>query len=268
VIGIGFLESLLYKGRSAQPQGLGRRTPKDWSHVEKYPLSALAASAVPTCVPVAIGVNWYSDFDAPEKFSGRWWIARNGIRGTIRGGHCICLKPTALTDPLTWWTWYDQGHEGACVGFGCSRMMSLLNRKRYFARWLWDHSKTIDEWSDTNPGDDNGTSVHAAMDVLRLNGHVAFSSKFNNLNVEGNGVYVTQRDLLSPNPLEGINAVRWATKVDEVRAVLQSALHDKLQAVPVLNSWGRDFPHAVWLPYTALQRIMDEEGEVAIVTDK
>ena len=30
------------------------------------------------------------------------------------------------------------GPEGACVGFGCSRMMSLLNRKRYDARWLWD----------------------------------------------------------------------------------------------------------------------------------
>ena len=25
-----------------------------------------------------------------------------------------------------WWDFYDQGTEGACVGFGCSRMMSLL----------------------------------------------------------------------------------------------------------------------------------------------
>src|SRR5437763_9432675 len=67
---------------------------------------------------------------------------------------------------------YDQGSEGACVGFASSWMMSILNRRLYDAPWLWNQAKAIDDWPDTNPGDDNGTSVRAAMDVLRTLGHV------------------------------------------------------------------------------------------------
>ena len=43
---------------------LGRRTPTDWRHYEKFPLTAATTPATPT--PVAIGVNWYTEFDEPE----------------------------------------------------------------------------------------------------------------------------------------------------------------------------------------------------------
>jgi hypothetical protein len=47
-------------------------------------------------------------------------------------------------------------------------MMSLLNRKRYDAGWLYHEAQRIDEW----PGEDyDGTSVRAGMDVLRTEGH-------------------------------------------------------------------------------------------------
>jgi hypothetical protein len=153
---------------------LGRRTPTDFEHVTRWPLTATTTPAKP--VPVAIGVNWYSAFDTPEKDNrGRWWIGRGDL-GSVRGGHCVCLEPGAGNERDTpgWYGFYDQGREGACVGFGCSRMMSLLNRKRYDARWLWDRAKEVDEWPDTNPGDDNGTSVRAALDVLRTRGHVVY----------------------------------------------------------------------------------------------
>src|SRR5262245_61996914 len=113
------------------PKPLGRRPPPDFEHVEKYPLTALPGTP-PTGVPVVLGVNWYTDFDNPEKDSkGNYWIAKNGITGTVRGGHCVCLKTHALTDRYAWYVFYDQSAEGACVGFGSSRMMTLLNRKRY-----------------------------------------------------------------------------------------------------------------------------------------
>jgi hypothetical protein len=264
----GLLNALLYKGQG-QPQGLGRRIPTDWSHVDKYPLRALSSAVIPTGVPLTIGVNWYSDFDTPVKDSnGRYWIARDGITGSIRGGHCVCVKTSKLSDPLQWWDFYDQGHEGACVGFGSSRMMSLLNRKRYFARWLWDHAKATDEWGDTNPGDDNGTSVHAAMAILAQIGHVPWKRGYASLNVEGDGPFVAARDALIPGGAEGIVAYRWATTVDEMRTVLASPLHDRLQAFPLLNSWGRFWPRVVWLPYKVMERLLHEEGEVALVTDR
>lgn len=227
---------------------LDRRIPENWEHIAKYPLSALAAAEIPVARPVTIGVNWYSNFDAPVLKSGRWWVGLGSL-GQIRGGHCVCLKTSLYGDPMSWWDFYDQGREGACVGFGSSRMMSLLNRTRYNARWLWDEAKAIDEWSDTNPGDNEGTSVNAAMKVLASKGHRRSSES-------------------SPRAGDGIAVYRWARNVDEVRSVLRTPFHDTLQAVPMLNSWGRSYPHITWIPYVVLERLINEDGEVAIVTDR
>ena len=132
----------------AKAKPLGRRAPSDWRHYEKYPLTAATTPTTPT--PVAIGVNWYEDFDTPGP-EGQPLLDRTRAKklGKVRGGHCVCLEPgdqlngngtvvRLLQDSQSSWDFYDQGREGACVGFGCSRMMSLLNRKRYDARWLWD----------------------------------------------------------------------------------------------------------------------------------
>jgi len=96
---------------------LGRRVPQDFEHVDKYPLRALTAEAQPTHVPMAIGVNWYTNFDDPVKVGDRWWIGRGNL-GSIRGGHCVCIKPSDRTDPTSWWDFYNQINEGKCVGEG------------------------------------------------------------------------------------------------------------------------------------------------------
>lgn len=248
--------------------GLGRRVPTDWQHVEKYPFSLVAPPTVTTVE-----------------------------------------KSLALPS----WHWsHDQGSEGACEGFGNSMMMAVLNtaqRKvaqtkpftvRYDAWWLWDQAKVVDEWPDTNPGDDNGTSGRAACDVLRTLGHVKVKNT---------------SDLRSSNPApaieNGISANRWATNVDEMRTAIANNLpiaigvnwysnfdnpikkgtngwfigegnlgtirgghciciygaSDKKQAFKLKNSWGRDFPLA-WLPYTTMTRLIQEQGEIAIITDR
>jgi hypothetical protein len=134
-------------------RGLGRQVPTDWRHYEKFALTAETTPDTPT--PVVIGVNWYSNFDHPVRDSrGRWWIGKGDL-GRIRGGHCVCIEPgdqldangkvvRSLQDTAGWYKFYDQGAEGACVGFGGSRLVTLLNRKRYDARWLWDWSKAND----------------------------------------------------------------------------------------------------------------------------
>lgn len=203
-------------------------------------------------------------------------------------------------------TW-DQGREGACVGFGTSMMLSIINEAqaragatkpythRYDPRWLWNEAKKIDPWADTNPGDDNGTSVMAACDVLRNQGHVRVI-----------------RGVDKPVDIsEGIVANRWASTIDEVRTAISMGIPcsigvnwysnfdnpakdssgrywvgkgdlgsvrgghcvciygawDKYQAVRVKNSWGGSYP-LVWMPYSTLQRLINEDGEVALVTDR
>jgi hypothetical protein len=255
----------------AKPKPLGRRAPTDWRHYEKFPLTAATTPTAPT--PVAIGVNWYEDFDTPVQKGSRSWIGLNSKQlGNVRGGHCVCLEPgdqlngtgevvRLLQDSQSWWDFYDQGREGACVGFGCSRMMSLLNRKRYDARWLWDWAKSTDEWAETNPGDDEGTSVRAACEILRARGHVAWKATFK-------GRSYKQRDKEEPSADDGIGVYRWAKTVDEVHNILKSPANDAVGAVRILNSWGRGYPHRVWMPDETLQRLIDEDGEVALVTDR
>lgn len=227
---------------------LGRRPPTDWRHVERYPLTAPIVQEITKPQPMAIGVTWYHAFDTPVRdSSGAYWIARNGQLGAVRGGHCVCLKGRGITDPVAWWDFYDQGAEGSCVGFGSSRMMSLLNRKRYDARWLYEEAQLVDEWDDTPPGE--GTSVRAGMDILRTRGHRVSRGL-----VDG-----------PVDPAEGIAANRWATSVDDALRVLG---YQNVGYVDILNSWGRSYPHMVRLPVDVLARLLAEDGEFAVVTDR
>jgi hypothetical protein len=227
---------------------LGRRAPKDFEHFQKFSLTAATVPDKPT--PVVLGCNWYASFDAPVRDStGRYWIGRGSL-GKLRGGHAICVKPEPLSDPNSWWDFYNQGEEGACVGFSSSRMMSLLNRKRYAATWLYQQAQLIDGFDDTPPAE--GTTVRAAFETLRKQGHCAW--------VAGKARPVALQ--------EGIAAYRWATSVEEVHAVLKSPIADKLGAVPLVNSWGRSYPHVVYLPDAVLDRLRREDGEVGLVTDR
>jgi hypothetical protein len=224
----------------------GRITPTDWKHVERYPLTASVTPDKPT--PVVLGINWYTAFGSPMLVSGRYWIRETGL-GFVEGGHAICVKPGVLTDPVAWWQFYDQGNEGACVGFSESRAMSLMNRTRYGGRWLYKMAQLGDEW----PGEDyEGTSVRAGFEVLRTRGHRRLV----------NGVLGPEK------PGDGISAYRWARSVEEVHAAIKMPLADQLGAVPLLNSWGVFYPHIVWLPDSVLERLLNEDGEAGLVTDR
>lgn len=246
-------------------QRLGRFVPDDWAHVERYPLTALPGEQRPTRVPVVIGVNWYEAFYRPgrDDSTGEYWVAQNSSDlGRIRGGHCVCLEPGGSVDTSEWWTFYDQGSEGACVGFGWSRCMSLLNGERYAARWLWDRAKEIDQWPETNPGDSEGTSVRSAADVLRNHGHVDWdqSSMADDTH--------TERGRYAPALEDGITRVRWARSVQEVHEALGNPEADRLAAVPFLNSWGDNYPRRTWMPDAVLERLLREDADMAVPTDR
>jgi hypothetical protein len=239
----------------------GRFVPDDWTHVEKYPLSALPTAEVRRRVPVVIGVNWYAEMGDPKRDkNGDYFMVGAKKVTRIRGGHCVCLEPGGEPDRDAWWEFYDQGSEGACVGFGWSRCMTILNAgEQYTARWLWDRAKEIDEWPETKPGDDQGTSVRAAGDILSKKGHVDWTN--------GHDDYIA-RAKYRPDLRDGIQRFRWARTVDEVHFMLDNAKADKLGAVPVLNSWGRGYPHRAWMPDDLLDRLIREDGEIAVPTDR
>jgi len=260
-------------------KNLGRRAPTDFKHVEKYGISV---------EPVAV-------------------VNRE-------------LKLPA------WHKTHDQGMEGSCVGHGAAMERAITNTRqnvtslspwpqvrRYNPLHIWNEAKKIDEWDDTNPGDDNGTSVRAAYDILRTQG--AQRVKGMKVNADGRPYPVWPSTGEYPVEVsEGIAANRWTTKVDEMRACIGGgipvvigvnwysafdypverrisafrteywfsentgsirgghcvcvyAASDKKQAFKIKNSWGNVYPEA-WMSYTLMQRLLNEYGEAAIVTDR
>jgi hypothetical protein len=161
-------------------RALGRRVPPDFKHVEKYPLSALLDSGKKRVQvvgnPGVMGSNWYAAFDNPVKLGKTYFVGVDSTGriksdlGRLRGGHAYCFKPAYRPDYPAWWSFYDQGDLGACVGFSTARALSLLTRGRWNPTWIWNEAKKIDPWPDTNPGDNEGTDVNSAMKVLLAQG--------------------------------------------------------------------------------------------------
>ena len=231
--------------------GLGRVVPPDWKHVEKFPLSALAVK--PTQVPVVLGINWHTAFDAPVKHrDGTYWIGTSGPLGSVRGGHCVCLEPYPGVEhdlAQRWWSWYNQGVEGACVGFGCSRAQSLMKRQTFEAFWLYHQAQAI----DGQPLPHEGTEVRCGLEILRTKGHVLGAGQ----------VDVDHGTGGQPDPRYGIKEYRWATSASEVL----STLGMPGDYVNVLNSWGPDYPHRVRMPATVLDTLLREQGEAGVVVE-
>lgn len=193
---------------------------------------------------------------------------------------------------------YDQGSEGACVGFAWSWAMSALNHRFYAARKLYLEAQLIDPWSDTPP--EEGTSTVSAAQILQQQGHWRFA-----------------RGITFPLALmEGIAEFRQAQSVDEMRLAIQFDLpvvlginwysnfdspqwvdvgaggkrwwigrgelgnirgghaiccfgaRDDIEAFVLVNSWGANYP-IVNIPYKTVERLVLQEGGDAIIpTDR
>lgn len=244
---------------------LGRVEPKDFTHLEKYPMTMAAFGALAEPQPVGIGVNWYRAFYADQliqRKNGRhteWWV-KEGDLGPLMGGHALALEPFSGpyrdTASGSWWYWHNQISEGICVSEMCARLAALYNRKRFQPRPLYDIAQTLDEWA----GEDySGTSVNAGLAVMR--GYGMIPAK------QGEQHHVTKGQVTRPFNLEyGIVENRWAMSDDEVFATLGDS---NAEAAVWLNSWGqRDYPHRVHVPRSVISRLRAENGEFGIVTDR
>jgi hypothetical protein len=252
---------------------LGRRTPTDFAHIEKHPFSAVVVETVTVAERVLLLPSWH-------------------------------------------WT-HDQGAEGSCVGHGSALERAITNSaqnkaagmkqygRRYNPLHLWNEAKKIDEWPDTNPGDENGTSVRAAYDVLRTIGPERCQMRMT-------GGKPDPYNVKAPLLADGVAKNRWAETVDEMRTAITLGLpvvigvdwygafdeptkkgiewwlpeaaaklgklrgghcvclygaSDKRQAFKLKNSWGRAYP-LVWLPYSTMQKLLGDYGEACLTTDR
>lgn len=229
---------------------LGRNTPPDFEHVEKYPMTSEHLLLPPQ--PVAVGFHWYEDFDRPYQIDGSWHLpeAKN-IKGQIRGGHCFCLEPmgAVIENIRAWWKFFNQGVEGACEGFGHSRMMSIHRRVTYDAFWLYDQARKIE---GTYPNGEGATN-RGACEALQSIGLRTQSGEVTSRTGDVNGPVRASL---------GISSYHWATQVSDILTALG---RPGASAVPFQNSWGEGYPEVVWMPVSTVARLLAEEGEASIV---
>ncbi len=234
---------------------LGQLPPSDDKHRVKYPMTAEAVPDDPR--PLVIGIPWFASFDRPvARQNGRWTEYIIGIDpdnlGYLRGGHCVCVPMHGHRDTRGWWKFYDQGKEGACVGFGVSRALSLMNRERYDGRELYRTAqRDYDEWEGEAY---SGTSVRAGLDVARDRGPVQ---------VRGNRY-------TGPNVEDGHLVNRWITDMAGVYAAIKWPEMERRGLVPMLQSWGDRYPHLVKMPAETFDKVAFQsgQGDVAVLTDR
>src|SRR5438552_12551420 len=126
------------------PGALGRLKPPDTKHLEAFPLTA---ELLPVDVPVVVGFDWYTAFDSPRKLPNGSWhlpdVSKGEKLGSIRGGHCFCFEPMGAVrhNKEADRRFYNQGQEGACVGFGCSRAQTIEKHVLLDGFWLYDQAR-------------------------------------------------------------------------------------------------------------------------------
>lgn len=243
---------------------LGRREPPDFNHVDSYPLRAL--------------------LDDPE--------------------HRLTVPPpnTEKSLGLPWWWKQHAQRRNDCVGYGESAERSITNHYqrsqrtgqdityRYDCPWLYDEALKVDEW----PGEaDEGTSLRAGYSVL-LDGHRRVQRGVSGPVVPAHGVdtyrWAQSIDEIRAAIFGGLavavgtnwyqsmfapfeyNREYWisieaGSRVAGGHCYCLFRMSDRREGFRIMNSWGTSWPPS-WISYATLERLLSENGEAAVITDR
>lgn len=169
----------------------------------------------------------------------------------------VALTPEQVADTLTpakmstlpsWHATHNQGFiEGSCVGHAVvmERAISniaqnrLLNVRPFVRRYdpitVWRLAKARDEWAETNPDDDDGTSANAAYSVLRELG----PRRIDKMGMGADGRPRARRYRSEHDPSQGVEQYRWALTVDEMRYAFAAGI----PAIAIGTPWMSGFDH-------------------------
>jgi hypothetical protein len=250
---------------------LGRREPENFDHVDKYPFGAVVTTTVSN-VEISLRLP-------------RWHKSHNQVQTNSCVGHGIVME-RAITN---------------------ARQVYLLSlifpTKRYNPLFTWNKAKSIDYWPDTNPGDNNGTAVSSGYDACRqfgvepVKGMRAGASipypiepkpiskadgQLTNrwaTSVDQMRTAISMRQAVTIGtnwynqmfyPTERANGEWWLGDVvsgaPDGHCTCIYGASDKRQAFRLKNSWEA-WPE-VWISYALMQRLLSENGEAALITDK
>lgn len=216
----------------------GRSIPPDWEHVEKYPVSKLRAVAAPSITNGVFGINWYRAFtESVRKIDGKMVIGSQKRWGALDGGHAIRALKKDYAEKKRISVLYDQRTTPRCVGYSTAAELTDMRGV------LIDPDQTYHDAQefDSIPGHDyDGTEIRAAFDAFRTIGPA----------LEG-----------KPGERgEKIDSYYWCRNDEEIWRTL--GYDDNDEMIALRQTWhSSGYPDTIWIPRTAVIRLMGEAGE-------
>lgn len=246
-----------------------RRVPTDWKHVEKYPLRA-ALKIGPSGIIALEKV-----LDAPRQYRDDYdqgWI-----------GACVGFSQSwmmsILNRKLYSAIWlYDQAQlidewadtppeEGTSLRAGFDVLRTKGHRRVYAQHERPEALKEgilENRWATTV--DEVRAAIASGIPVnLGIWWYDAFFSPEQRPRLDDNGKEITQFGVKRWDYWIGVN--NWGSMAGG-HAITCIGASDRRQAFALCNTWGETYPYIVWLPYVSFERLMKEDGEAGIVTDR
>lgn len=205
-----------------------------------------------------------------------------------------------LALPFDYQRKYNQKDNPACVGVALSIIMAMLNYgDTYDWMWLWQNSKDYDYVFSTINGDSQGTTLNGGCRCLKNRGHVMIDEIYRTRakpnKADGISEYRWDKNckaifwsisrgvpaavatdwypfMNNPKLVKGIYMLddfpttAEATEGRHCYAIVGAST--SLDLVWIAQSWGTDWPPLVGIRTGTLNKLLTNDGEVAIITDR
>jgi hypothetical protein len=215
---------------------LGRLVPPDFEHVEKYNARTIAA---PSPTNVVFGINWYDSFFTPKLIDGKSVIASGRNWGRVAGGHAIRALRKGYVEANGVSVEYDQRKTPRCVGYSSSAELNDMTGLDVDPDQTYRDAQALDSIPGTNY---DGTELRAAFDAFRKLGPA--------LKTKGGPIKRGPK----------IAGYYWCTSEAEVSRTLGYGDGDDFKALH--QTWhASGYPDVIWLPRSAVPRLLRENGE-------
>lgn len=270
-------------GGDPEDPRLGRLVPDDFEHVAKYPLTAALPATVASVEVVLPLPSWHWTHDQGTEGScvGHGTVMERAVVNTMQRKAAGQKPYTRRYDPLDLWEraklvdeWPETNpgdHNGTSVRAAYDVLRNSGARPIKLDGIHVESAGGLPVVTDTSQAPDPAEGVvrtrwAVSVDELRsgLAQRVPITIGVNWY--EGLDTF-QQRPAGSGRTQEAWVGAGNLGRIRGGHCVCLYGASDERQAFKIKNSWGRSYP-PVWLPYAVMRRLLAEDGEAAITTDK
>lgn len=262
---------------------LGRITPEDWKHVEQYPYRALQPEIVADINKILKLPPWHWTHDQGQEGScvGHAGVMERAITNLAQNRLASIINPGRRYDPL--WAW-DQakivdpfpdtnpGDDNGTLVRSFYDVARDKGMRRIASDGIHINPATgtpvVTDPKESSPQIGEGvkatrwaTSVDEIRTAISTRTPVVLGINWYNDFDDPDTVYTRAGSEFWIGKSGSLGWVRGG------HAVALYGASDRRQAFRLKNSWGESYP-LVWIPYTVVQRLINEDGEAALVTDR